>query len=72
MNKTKKELIRDLDDLMRIIAFYIDEDILINGKQETLAKIKKQKKLNKRLCMALYLISMLLLCSGCYLLGLSK
>ena len=28
MNKTKKELIRDLDDLMRIIAFYIDEDII--------------------------------------------
>ncbi len=72
MNKTKKELIGDLDDLMRIIAFYIDEDILIHGKQETLAKIKKQKKANKRLTMILYLISMLLLCGSCYLLGLSR
>lgn len=72
MNKTKKELIGDLDDLMRIIAFYIDEDILVHGKQETLAKIKKQKRINKRLCMTLYIISVLLLCGACYLLGLSR
>ena len=72
MNKTKKELMGDLDDLMRIIAFYIDEDILIHGKQETLAKIKRQKKINKRLCFAIYIISALLLCIACYLLGLSS
>lgn len=72
MNKTKKELMRDLDDLMRIIAFYIDEDILIQGKEETLAKIKEQKKANKRLCMILYIISVLFICGGCYLIGLSR
>ena len=42
MNKTKKELMGDIDDLMRIIAFYIDEDILIQGKDELVAKIKRQ------------------------------
>lgn len=72
MNKTKKELIGDLDDLMRIIAFYIDEDILIHGKQEILAKIKKQKKMNKILCTILYTLTVLLLCGACYLMGLSR
>lgn len=72
MNKTKKELIGDLDDLMRIITFYIDEDILIKGKEEILSKIKKHKKINKTLSLILYIISMLLLCATCYLVGLSR
>lgn len=72
MNKTKKELIRDLDDLMRIIAFYIDEDILINGKEEVLNKIKKQKEINNRLKMLLYIVSTLFLCGASFLLGMCK
>jgi len=70
MNKTKKELVGDIDDLMRIIAFYIDEDILINGKEEILERIKKQKKRNKILCIICQLLTIALLCGGCYLLGL--
>ena len=61
MNKTKKELMGDIDDLMRIIAFYIDEDILINGKEEILEKIKKQKKRNQILCAICYLLTIILL-----------
>ena len=72
MNKTKKELIGDIDDLMRIIAFYIDEDILIQGKDELVAKIKRQKKTNKRLCIICYIATTLLLCGTCYLLGLGS
>lgn len=70
MNKTKKELMGDIDDLMRIIAFYIDEDILINGKEEILEKIKRQRKRNKILCIVCYLLTIILLCGSCYLLGL--
>ena len=70
MNKTKKELMGDIDDLMRIIAFYIDEDILINGKEEILEKIKRQRKRNKILCTVCYLLTIILLCGSCYLLGL--
>lgn len=70
MNKTKKELMGDMDDLMRIIAFYIDDDILINGKEEILEKIKKQNKRNKILCIICYLLTIILLCGSFYLLGL--
>lgn len=69
MNKTKKELIRDLDDLMRIIAFYIDEDILINGKEEVLKRIKKQKATNDKLKILLYILSTLFLCGASFLFG---
>ena len=72
MNKTKKELIRDLDDLMRIIAFYIDEDIIINGKEEILKKIKKQKALNDKLRILLYIVSTSFLCGASFLLGMCK
>lgn len=72
MNKTKKELMGDIDDLMRIIAFYIDEDILIQGKDELVAKIKRQKKINKRLCIICNIVTLILLCGACYLLGLSR
>lgn len=72
MNKTKKELMKDIDDLMRIIAFYIDKEVLIQGKDELVAKIKRQKKINKRLYIICYIAITLLLCGTCYLLGLGS
>ena len=70
MNKTKKELLQEIDDLMRIIAFYIDEDILIEGHEVVLKKIKKRAKLNNMLCRTIYILATLLLCVAFYLIGL--
>lgn len=72
VNKTKKELVQEIDNLMRIIAFYIDEDILIEGHEVILAKIQKRAKKNSILCKAIYILAAILLCVSFYLLGLSK
>ena len=72
VNKTKKELVQEIDNLMRIIAFYIDEDILIEGHETILIKIQKRAKLNNILCKSIYILSTLLLCVAFYLLGLSR
>ena len=57
---------------MRIIAFYIDEDILIEGQEKVLEKIKRKTKINNRLCKVIYILATILLCVSFYLLGLSK
>lgn len=72
MNKTKKELLQEIDDLMRIIAFYIDGDILIDGHEVVLKKIKKRAKLNNMLCRTIYILASLLLCVAFYLIGLGR
>ena len=72
MNKSKKELIQEIDNLMRIIAFYIDEDILIEGHEVVLKKIKKRAKLNNMLCRTIYILATLLLCVAFYLIGLGR
>lgn len=70
MNKSKKELIQENTDLMRIIAFYLDDDVLIEDRANILEKIKRQKKINKILCMICYVIITLLLCLSSFILGL--
>lgn len=70
MNKSKKELIQENADLMRIIAFYLDDDVLIEDRANILEKIKRQKKINKILCMICYVIITLLLCLSSFILGL--
>lgn len=72
VNKSKKELVQEIDNLMRIIAFYIDEDILIEGQEVVLKKIKKRAKLNNILCRAFYILATLLLCVAFYLIGLGR
>ena len=72
MNKSKKELVQEIDNLMRIIAFYIDEDILIEGHEVVLKKIKKRAKLNNMLCRTIYILATLLLCVAFYLIGLGR
>jgi hypothetical protein len=72
MNKSKKELVQEIDNLIRIIAFYIDEDILIEGQEKVLEKIKRKTKINNRLCKVIYILATILLCVSFYLLGLSK
>lgn len=70
MNKSKKELNQENADLMRIIAFYLDDDVLIEDRANILEKIKRQKKINKILCMICYVIITLLLCLSSFILGL--
>lgn len=72
VNRTKKELVQEIDNLMRIIAFYIDEDILIEGHEVILAKIQKRVKKNNILCKVIYILATILLCVSFYLLGLSR
>lgn len=72
MNKSKKELVQEIDNLMRIIAFYIDEDILIEGHEVVLKKMKKRAKLNNILCRTIYILATLLLCVAFYLIGLGR
>ncbi len=72
VNKSKKELVQEIDNLMRIISFYIDADILIEGQQKILEKIKRKTKINNILCKVIYILAAILLCVSFYLLGLSK
>lgn len=72
VNKSKKELIQEIDNLMRIIAFYIDEDILIEGHEVILAKIQKRAKKNNILCKVIYILVTILLCVAFYLIGLGR
>lgn len=72
VNKSKKELVQEIDNLMRIISFYIDADILIEGQQKILEKIERKTKINKILCKVIYILATILLCVSFYLLGLSK
>lgn len=63
---------QEIDNLMRIISFYIDADILIEGQQKILEKIKRKTKINNILCKVIYILAAILLCVSFYLLGLSK
>jgi len=64
--------VQEIDNLMRIISFYIDADILIEGQQKILEKIKRKTKINNILCKVIYILAAILLCVSFYLLGLSK
>ena len=72
VNKSKKELIQEIDNLMRIIAFYIDEDILIEGHEVILVKLQQRAKINNILCRAIYILATILLCVAFYLIGLGR
>ena len=65
---TKKELINENKQLKEIIDFYFGTRELTL--EELIDKIKKQKKLNETLTKILLIVSIVILCSSFYILGL--
>ena len=65
---TKKELIDENKPLKEIIDFYFGTREL--KLEELIDKIKKQKKLNETLTKILLIVSIVILCSSFYILGL--
>ena len=65
---TKKELIDENKQLKEIIDFYFGTRELTL--EELIDKIKKQKKLNETLTKILLIVSIVILCSSFYILGL--
>lgn len=64
---TKKELIEENKQLKEIIDFYFGTREL--KLEDLIDKIKKQKKLNETITKILLIISILILCSSFYILG---
>lgn len=68
--KTKKELNTEIEKYKECISFYFGEECLEMSIDEIYEKLKKQKSLNKKICIICYLLTTLLLCLSCFLLGL--
>lgn len=64
---TKKELIDENKQLKEIIDFYFGTREL--KLEELIDKIKKQKKLNEMITKILLIVSIVILCSAFYILG---
>ncbi len=71
MAKTKNDLNNELEKYKECIGFYFGEESMKMSIDELYKKLKKQKLLNKKICIICYLLSTLLLCMSCFLLGLS-